>query len=175
VIRKLSSEPPGNRRAVVTGLFFIGCGVLPILMATGVITPTDTAPVPRWVPICAGLTFIAAGLTIVVDYGVARIGPDGQLAPETPLLIQAASLLLALTIVGLMAAIAGWVAFGSGPRSFTSTVSLPFYTSTRRGGELGGRIAFGISTVLLVLAFAASGAVGLRRLWHVWHAQAARR
>ena len=66
------------RASVVMGLFFIGCGVLPILMATGVITPTDAAPVPRWVPICGGLTFIAAGLTVIVDFGVARIGPDGS-------------------------------------------------------------------------------------------------
>ncbi len=156
------------RGSVVMGMFFIACGLLPILMVLGVITPASAAPVPRWVPICAGLTFVAAGLTVMVDFGLASVGADGQLAPDTPLPVQLASLLLALSIVALMAAVTGWIAFGSGPRAFTSTLSLPFFTKRYQSGQLSGRIMFGISTVLLVLMFCASGAIGLRRLWWKW-------
>ena len=141
-------------------------------MAVGSITPTDAATAPAWVPACAGLAFVAAGLVVIVDFGMARVGPDGQLEPGTPLPIQLASLLLALTIVGLLAAIAGWVAFGPGPRAFTTTFSLPFVATRSRGGETSGRIAFGISTVILVIVFVASGGVGPHRLWCEWRAGA---
>src|SRR5439155_18159991 len=130
------------RGSVVAGVFFIVCGVLPILVATGVITPTTPAAAPPWVVICAGAMFVAAGVIIIVDFGLARIGPDGQLAADTPFAIELASLLLGLTIVGLMAAVTGWIAFGSGPRSFTSTVSLPFVTKQQHGGDVFGRIGF---------------------------------
>lgn len=156
------------RASVLFGICFIGCGLLPILMAVGVITPTAAAPVPRWVPICGGLTFVAAGLAVIVDFGLGRLGPDGQLAPNTPLAIQAASLFFTLSIVALMAAIAGWIAFGSGTRAFTSTMSLPFFASRQRSGEMSGRIAFGFSTVLLLVVFLAAGTAGVRRLWGKW-------
>jgi hypothetical protein len=64
-----------------------------------------------------------------------------------------------------MAAVFGWVAFGPGPRQFSSTPSLPFGTKRKQSGELSGRIAFGIATVFMVAAFGASGAIGIRRLW----------
>jgi len=156
------------RASSLVGLLFIGLGVLPILMAVGVITPTDAAPVPRWVPIAGGLTFIAAGLTVIVDFGLGRLGPDGQLAPDTPLPIQAASLIFTLAIIGLMAAIAGWIAFGDGPRTFTSTMSLPFVATRQRSGEMSGRIGFGFSAVLLAVIFLAVAAAGVRRLWGKW-------
>lgn len=156
------------RGSVLTGIFFIGCGLAPILMAIGVIPVTAAAPVPRWVPICGGLVFVAAGLVVIVDFGIGRVGPDGQLAPETPLAVQAASLFFTLAIVGLMAAVAGWISFGSGPRDFTSTISLPFLARRGIGGETSGRIAFGFSTVLLIVVFVAAGNAGVRRLWKKW-------
>jgi hypothetical protein len=156
------------------GAVFVACGLLIVAMAAGLITPTGPATAPAWVPACAGLAFVAAGLLVIVDFGMARVGPDGQLAPGTPLPIQLASLLLALAIVGLLAAIAGWVAFGPGTRAFTTTFSVPFVSTRSRGGEASGRIAFGISTVILVIVFGASGAAGMRRLWREWRAGAPR-
>ncbi|HEY2149862.1 MAG TPA: hypothetical protein VGH34_03590 [Vicinamibacterales bacterium] len=153
---------------MLTGLFFVACGLLVVAMATGLIPHADAATAPAWVPACAGLTFVAAGLLVIVDFGAARIGPDGQLAPDTPLPIQLASLLLALIIVGLLAVIAGWIAFGPGPRAFTTTLSIPFISERYQSGGTSGRIAFGISTAVLVAVFGASGAVGLRRLWREW-------
>jgi hypothetical protein len=153
------------------GLFFMACGLMIVSMAAGLITPTDPGTAPAWVPACGGLTFVAAGLLVIVDFGVARVGPDGQLVSDTPLAIQLVSLLLALAVVGLLAAIAGWIAFGPGPRVFTTTFSIPFVARRYQSGELSGRIVFGFSTVLLVAAFGASGAAGLRRLWREWQAR----
>lgn len=154
--------------SVFWGVFFIVCGVLPILVATGVITPAPPAEAPPWVVLSVGAMFIVAGVTVIVDFGLARVGPDGQLTADTPLAIEVASLLLGLTIVGLLAAVLGWVAFGSGPRSFTSTVSLPFLTRQQHGDGLLGRIGFGVTTVLLAVMFVVCGAVGVRRVRRRW-------
>ena len=148
------------------GIAFIAFGIFPILIGMGVVTPGQPGvPPPAWVPVCAGLLFVAAGAAIIVDFAFARTGPDGQLAPDTPLPVRAASLAVALTTVAMLAAVFGWVAFGSGPRQFTSTLAMPFGTTQRQSGALSGRIVFGIATIAILAVFGAGGAVGIRRLW----------
>jgi hypothetical protein len=160
------------RGAVLVGSFAILCGVFPILIGLGVLTPTppDGPPTPGWVAVAAGLMFVFAGVAIVLDYGVAGgVGPDGDLKPGTPLVIRGANLLLGMGIVGLMTAVAGWVAFGTGPRRFSSTVSLPFYSSHNpASSELTGRVVFGAGAVLMAAMFVACGVVGVRRFVRAW-------
>jgi hypothetical protein len=104
-------------------------------------------------------------MAVVLDYGVAGgIGPDGDLLPGTPLGVRAANLVLGLTVVALMAAVSGWIAFGSGPREFTTTISLPFWYSHDQSSDLSGRIVFGIGTLLLVAMFVACAVIGAQRL-----------
>jgi hypothetical protein len=152
--------------AMAMGLVFLAAGIMPLLIGAGVVHPAESgSPPPAWVAFAAGLLFVCAGVTIFVDYGIAGgVGPDGDLVPGTPFAVRAANLVLGLFIVGLMTALFGWVAFGSGPRQFSSTITLPFWQSHGRSGELSGRIAFGIVTVLMALMFVACGIVGLRRL-----------
>src|SRR5690349_1556094 len=118
------------RGAALMGSVFILFGVFPILIGAGVITPSTPGepPPPGWVPAAAGLMFVLAGLAVILDYGIAGgVGSDGDLLPGTPLAIRGANLLLGLGIVGLMAAVFGWVAVGSGPRTFSTTIALPFF------------------------------------------------
>jgi len=154
------------RGALMMGLLFIAFGMFPILTGLGILTPTDAgSPVPTWVPVAAGLAFIVGGATIIVDFAViGGVGPDGDLRPGTPMSLRIVSLLLALTIVGLMTAISGWVAFGSGPRHFTSTLSFPFATKRWQSGELSGRAMFGVGTALGVVVLVAGGIGSVRRL-----------
>ena len=151
------------------GTLFIACGLMPILIGLHVIAPAPTPgpPPPDWVPIAAGLLFVGGGLAIILDYGVAGgIGPDGDLVAGTPFLVRVGNYVLGLLIVGLMAALFGWVAFGSGPRQFSSTLSIPFIGGLSwLSGEMSGRIAFGAADVLLWLMFFACGALGIKRLW----------
>src|SRR5581483_8197814 len=120
---------------------------------------------PLWVAFAAGLMFVCAGLAIIVDYAIAGgVGPDGDLVAGTPFAIRVANVVFGLAIVGLMTAVFGWVAFGAGPREFSTTIELPFWFSHGRSSELPGRIAFGIGTVLMALMFVACGIVGVRRL-----------
>lgn len=153
---------PGG--AVAIGVLFIACGIPPILIGVGAIAPAST-DAPGWVASAAGLMFACAGAAVIVDYGIGGgLGPDGDFKPGTPLSIRVANLALGLAIVGLMAAVFGWVAFGPGPRRFTSTITLPFMPLRWRSGEWTGRAAFGAFSLLLVLMFVAGGISGVRRL-----------
>jgi len=139
---------------------------MPILIGAGVVHAAPVAsPPPAWVPIAAGLVFVCGGLAVMLDYGIAGgVGADGDFRPGTPMAVRVLNLVLGLLIVGLMTAIFGWVAFGRGPRAFTTVVSLPFASTRWRSGEMSGRIAFGAATVLMTLMFVACGVSGVRRL-----------
>jgi hypothetical protein len=152
------------RGAIIMGIVFIVAGLWPIAVGLG-IPKIENGPQAAWVAIAAGAIFVLGGLAVILDYGIAGgVGPDGDLVAGTPFAIRALNLVLGLAIVGLMAAVFGWVAFGPGPRQFSTTIALPFYTSHSHSGELTGRIAFGFSTVLLALMFVACGITGVRRL-----------
>ena len=155
------------------GLVFIAAGIVPMLFGLGVITPptpADGTPTPAWIGTGAGLMFVLAGLAVILDYGIAGgVGPDGDLKPGTPLAIRGINLLLGMSIVGLLTAISGWVAFGPGPRTFSSTIVLPFmWRHNPHASEMGGRIAFGFGTLLMALMFVLCGVVGVRRFMRAW-------
>jgi len=150
--------------AVAMGIVFIAAGAVPILIGLGVVHP-DVGTTPLWVAFAVGLMFVCAGLAIIVDYAIAGgVGPDGDLLAGTPFAIRVANFVFGLAIIGLMTAVFGWVAFGSGPRAFSTTVVLPFWYSNGQSSELSGRIAFGIGTILMALMFVACGIVGVRQL-----------
>ena len=118
---------PGAARVV--GTLTVLVGMAPILIGLGVLVPARADPdaSPPWVLVCVGLMFVAAGLAVALAYGIrGGIGPDGDLPAGTPPSFRAANLLLGLTILGLMTAVFGWVAVGSGPRRFSMTLSVPF-------------------------------------------------
>jgi hypothetical protein len=153
---------PGG--AFVMGSLFIACGIPAILIGLGVIAPA-ASDAPGWVATALGLMFSCAGAAIIVDYGIGGgLGPAGDFKPGTPLSIRVANLALGLAIVGLMASVFGWVAFGPGPRQFTSTLTLPFMPLRWRSGEWTGRAAFGAFSILLVVMFIACGVSGVQRL-----------
>jgi len=132
------------------------CGFPLILTAAGYFGPPKPEDAPAWIKICGGMLFVVAGLDIVLDYGI------GQATRG----VQAVNYLLGTTLVGLMIAIFGWVAFGRGERHFATSISLPFVSAaaSTAGAEMLGRFAFGVVTVLLACMFLACGALGLRRL-----------
>ena len=152
--------------AVAMSAVFIASGVFPILVAAGVI-PRGGADAPVWVIGAAGATFVSAGLALVVGYGIAGgVGPDNDLLPGGPTGVRVANLILGLTTVGLMTVIAGWIAFGPGPRHFTTTLIVAFLPVSRRWGsdEWTGRVAFGTGSVLMAVMFVAYAVAGVRRI-----------
>jgi hypothetical protein len=162
----MSSSQLSPRGAIFTGLLFTAGGGVAILNSLDVIGLSALTPgTPVWVGVCAGLVFIVGGVAVVLDYAVAGLGPDGDFLPGTPFAIRLANLLLGMAIVGGMIAISGWIAFGTGPRRFSGSVSIPFVATHWTTGATFGRIVFGAGTVLMVFMFVACTVVGIRRLW----------
>jgi hypothetical protein len=145
------------RAAVVLGAICVAAGLLIVLVAADVI-PTDPARfrAPRWVVSAAGLMFVVAGVTLAAFS--APGAPEG--AGETTW----RSMLLGGTIVGLMAAILNWIAFGPGERRFGGTVAVPFVAVSGPAPEWSGRAVFGIGAVLVDLFLVWMIARGLRAL-----------
>jgi hypothetical protein len=150
------------RAAVAFGLFAALMGVLMIGMALHVVPAHNPGNTPQWVGVAAGLAFVLAGAAIIVGYAVAGgAAQDGDLSPGTPFGVRLTQYLLGLSIVGLMTAIGAWVAFGPGRREF-SISGLPVLGP--RAGEVMGRVAFGVGTVLSAVVFVLFAVVSARRL-----------
>jgi hypothetical protein len=61
---------------------------------------------------------------------------------------------LGLAIAVTLATIASWVAFGSGERHFSMSVSLPFIAAGKAGSDTLGRWVFGFVAVLTWIVIA---------------------
>jgi hypothetical protein len=152
------------RAAVVLGCLVAAMGGLVILLALGMIGPTESSidRTPPWVVVCAGLAFVLCGAALIVGFAVAGgAGPDGDLPAGTPWGVRLTQYLLGLGISGLLAAIATWVAFGPGPRTFSATV--PF-VGRGPAKEWLGRGVFGVGAVLMYLFIAVMAVISARRL-----------
>jgi len=118
-------------------------GLVILFVALGII-PTDESNfhAPHWVVGAAGLAFFLAGLAILVG------PPPG--APEASRTTWR-TFLLGLGVVGALAAVFNWIAFGPGPRSFSGGISIPFVAISGPQSEWSGRIAFGVAAGLIDL------------------------
>jgi hypothetical protein len=107
---------------------------------------------PRWVVACAGAAFLFFGGWTVALYAS---GYDPNRPRET---LPSARIQLAVLVPALLffAAPFHWVAFGPGPRAFSSSFSLPFLSVGGRAAELPGRVMFGIGSLLIDAILAAA-------------------
>ena len=159
----MSATQLSPRAAVALGLAVSGMGVLIVLLAVGLIPGGDASlQAPRWVVAAAGLAFVLAGAAMIVGYAVAGgVGPDGDLPAGTPRGVRVTQYLLGLGIIGALASVGTWIAFGPGPRAFT--VTLPF-VGRGPGDEAVGRTVFGFGAVLTWIFLAVFAVVSIRRV-----------
>jgi len=131
------------------GFVCLAVGLTPILQVAGFfpIAPDSS----HWLMLGVGALFIAGGAALVVGYGFQR-------RPGTSRALACTQYVLALIITCVMTAVAGWVAFAPGERRFSTNI--PFLPP--RAVEVLGRLAFGVSTVLLLGILALFAIVGAR-------------
>lgn len=147
-------QSPTPRGAVIIGVLVAAGGIAPILSGLGLIALRPAEGVPGWIAVCAGAVFVLGGAAVINGYAIGGgITPDGNLPANTPFGVLLVQYILGLSIVALMTAIGGWIAFGPGDRQFSTSIDLPFVSRQSSGSGLSGRIAFGIGAVLTAAFF----------------------
>ncbi len=141
-------------------LLLVACGAAVILGSLDIIPYHLSEGTPVWLGLAAGTVFILAGAAMVNGY-VFGGGKDFD-ARASPL-VYTTQQLLGFSICALFAAIAGWIAFGAGPRNFTMQVSLPFMERHGAGVDWMGRAMFGVGALICAAMAIAGLAAAFRR------------
>jgi len=158
------TNTPADKSTIACGLLTVAMGAFLALQTSGLVNvgARPDGDAPSWVGVCAGLIFIAGGVAVVLQsLPFAKFVAGGNFSADTPTWVRSVTLALVLTIVGGLAAIGGWVAFGPGPRHFHV---VGMFIGGDRVDDAIGRVVFGIGTVLTGLIFAVFAVTGARRL-----------
>lgn len=152
---------------LLMGSLFLVSGLAIVFVGLGwVQVDPATIHAPGWVlGVCGGIFgLLGAG---ILYYAVVNAsgGGDAGAAERAEEEFSVVPWLLGLVVVGGMTAVASWIAFGPGERSFSGSVGIGGVSVGGSGGsETVGRWVFGVGAVLAGL-FTLWGLVyGLRRL-----------
>jgi hypothetical protein len=151
------------RGALVVGIALMLVGLCVVWAVLH--TPDAALGAPRGLVVLVGVMFVLGGAATIVGFTVAGgATADGQFPPGIPLAVRLIQLSLGLGITAIMAALAGWIAFGPGERRFGLTISLPFITISDAADEITSRIAFGVWAGVAAILFAIFAGRGARRI-----------
>ena len=137
----------------IAGLYFMlgSLGLLPMPDANG----------PAFVVFAAGLAFQFAGLVCFIRARSGMTGGQTELPDGAPAWVKLSYPMLAIGLFGAFATIGTWVAIGSGPRDFTITLPLG---AMQTGGDLIGRVMFGLGAVIIWIVVIALTVSTVRKL-----------
>jgi len=143
----MRNETEGVVGPLIMALVAFSAGMFIVLISIGVIAVSEESIlVPHWILLLIGAAFTLAAFAITID-ALMRIWPGGH-----ELLVVAKGVIVFLLMV-TFAVPFHWIAFGSGERTFTSTVSGPAVRVSGEGSQLGGRIMFGAVAVMMDVIF----------------------
>ena len=133
----------GRNGAIALGTLVALTGVA--IVGVALFAKGDGFHSPRWVVACAGAAFLFFGGWTAALYA---LGYDPKRPKET---LPRPGIQLLVLVPGLLlfAAPFHWIAFGRGPRAFSSTFSLPFFAARGRASETTGRVMFGVGCLLI--------------------------
>jgi hypothetical protein len=140
----MQDETRKSGEALAPGIAAISAGLLVMLFVSGVI-PSKGASAPAWVGMIAVGAFVLAGSALVLRAFAGGDPHDGELPVNAPRWLRITYYVLGLSMIGSLAAIGTWVAFGPGERAFS--MSVPF-VGTGPADQSLGRTIFGIGTLI---------------------------
>ena len=153
----MPSQTLSPRAATWLGALFGAVGLVILLVALRIIPAAESRfQAPHWVVGAAGLAFFLVGILLLTT-------PPAQ-TPVAAARTTWRTFLLGAGVVGSMAAIFNWVAFGPGPRRFGGSISIPFVSISGPQSEWSGRAAFGLAAVMIDLFLGWVIVRGLREL-----------
>ena len=138
------------RGRLVLGALVIAMGAFVVLVASDALDMhyQRTASAPPWIGMIGGLVFVLAGGALMIG---ARGASDGKLPATAPWILRALQHAVILVLVGLMATIGTWVAFGPGERAFT----MSGFGMTGDDNLWLGRAMFGVGALITWTFFVA--------------------
>jgi len=157
------TDTPADKSTIACGLLTVAMGAFLALQTSGLVNvgARPEGDAPAWLGVCAGLVFIAGGLAVVLQSLPFAKFARGDFSADTPTWVRSIMLALVLTIVGGLAAIGAWVAFGPGERHFHV---VGMFIGGDKVDDVLGRFVFGAGTVLTGLIFVVFALTGARRL-----------
>jgi hypothetical protein len=160
--REQDQKPLTPGTAIAAGATAAAFGLYFIMVAGGVLPPPGRANGPPWLVFGCGLAFLGGGLAIAIPVMVTgQTSANGELPTGAPHWLRIVQYVLGLTVFASLAAIGTWIAFGAGARSFN--VDALFF-ETSGGGEMVGRIIFGIGAAITWLGLIGVAVSGWRKL-----------
>jgi hypothetical protein len=157
-------ELPSLRWTIPIGVIIAAAGLYFVLVSIGMAPPPDgyeAVQTPGWIIFCAGLVFAFAGVTVALRGTVGALRSDGDLSLNAPRWLRLTQYAAGLTIFACFGAVATWIAFGPGPRTFSASGPLlPSHPS-----EMVGRTVFGIGAALTWLGMIVIAISGARKLF----------
>ena len=157
-------ELPSLRWTIPIGVIIAAAGFYFMLVPIGMVPPPEgyeAIRTPGWIIFCAGFVFVLAGVTVTLRAAAGTLRSDGDLAPNAPRWLRLTQYAAGVTIFACFGAIATWIAFGPGPRTFSASGPLlPSHPS-----ELVGRTVFGIGAALTWLGMIVIAISGARKLF----------
>ena len=142
------------------GAVCAGFGLYIVLAGLGALPPPGEAHAPLWLLAVTGLTFLLAGVNVLIRAVTRTPDSQGALAAAAPGWLRALYRFTGFGIIVALGTIGSWVAFGSGPREFTGTLPL--------GGQIGayaGRAAFGFGALAIWIVVAGMAISFMKRTW----------
>lgn len=140
----MSGEKPSSRRsAILIGTIVALTGVA--IVGAAIWGSAEKFHAPRWVVGACGGAFLFFGGWTAAAYA---LGYDPA-RPEETLPSPGVQLMALVPGMLLFAAPFHWIAFGPGPREFSTTLSAPFVSARTGSSGLSGRIAFGRGVVVI--------------------------
>jgi hypothetical protein len=139
---------PLRRDNLLVGIFTIGIGGSILLVSLDIIRAPDSSfHAPRWIAGLAGGVFVLAGLSVLFR----ELSDLFTWSESLSGYLRTIQKMLVILIVASMAGIANWVAFGPGERSFSGSAGGGSLKVFFNGGDVMGRIVFGIGAILIDL------------------------
>ena len=155
----MPQQQPSDRTTVAIGAITAAAGGYFLLAGMGLVPAPGAAHGPGWIVAAAGFAFFFAGISVVLRAFTRTPDASSDLAPGAPDWAKTLYHLLGLAIAIPLALLGTWIAFGSGSRAFQ--IAMPFGSAS--GGEIFGRVAFGIGAAIVWLYVIALLVTGARR------------
>jgi len=150
--------PSDSRSTIFFALITAAIGLFYVVVS--IVGPTHPKPgaAPAWIGFVCGLVFVLGGGAVLIQT-LFKGGDESTANPISgaPPWLGFVYKMLCLAIVLGLGAVATWVAFGPGPRTFGGTGAFL--------GEKGGRVAFGIGAVIIWSIVAAGAFAKLSQLF----------